>query len=99
MKWNCATPPPKKNSGYLRQVCLQAVFSISGLRYAVGEGYVDIVELVPHVVGRGVQQDLDLVPELVGGGTFALREQDVVVRELGPRVRQRESDGGGEKIT
>lgn len=75
-------------------MCLQAVFSISGLRYAVCKGYVDIVELVPHVVGRGVQQDLDLVPELVGGGTLALREQDVVVRELGPRVRQRESDGG-----
>lgn len=78
----------------LSQVCLQVVFSISGFRYAVCEGYVDIVELVPHFVGRGVQQDLDLVPELVGGGTFALGVQDVVICELAPRVWQREPDRG-----
>ena len=81
----------------LSQVCLQAVLSISSFRYAVGEGDVDVVELVPHVVGRGVQQDFDLVPELVGGSALALGVQDVVVRELGPRVRQRESDRGKKK--
>lgn len=73
-------------------MCLQAVLGISSLRYAVGEGHVDVVELVPHFIGCGVQQDFYLIPELVGGGSLALGEQDVVVGELGPGIWQGESD-------
>lgn len=72
-------------------MCLQAVLGIGGFRYAVREGHVDAVELVPHFVGRGAHQDFDLVPELVGGSAFALRVQNVVVCELGPRFWKRES--------
>lgn len=82
---------------YPGQVRLQAVLGVGGLRDAVCERYVDVVELVPHLVGRGVEQDLDLVAQLVRGSAFALGVQDVVVRELGPRVRQRASDGGPRK--
>lgn len=77
----------------LSQVSLQAVLGISGLWYTAGEGYVDVVELVPHFVGRGVQQNFYLIPELVGCSSFALGSQDVVVRELGPWVWQRQSEG------
>lgn len=70
--------------GDLCQVGLQAVLSIGSFRYAVGEGYIDIVELVPHLIGCGVQQEFDLIPELVGGSTLTLGEQDVVISELGP---------------
>ena len=87
---------PRRKAVDLSQVCLQAVLSIRGFRYAVREGHVGVVELVPHFVGRGAQQDLDLVPQLVGGGSFALGVQDVVVCEPGPRVRQGESDRGKE---
>lgn len=72
-------------------MCLQAVLGIGGFRYAIGEGHIDAVELVPHVVGGGAHQDLDLVPELVRGSAFALRVQNVVICELGPRFWKRES--------
>lgn len=86
--WN----KPCRKGDDLSQVCLQAVLGITGFWYAVGEGYVDIVELVPHFIGSGVQQDFYLIPELVGGSSLALGMQDVVICKLGPRVRQRDSD-------
>ena len=67
---------------------LKAVLGVRRLRHAAGEGYVDLVELVPHLTGRGVHQHLNLIPELVRGHTLALGVEKVVVREIGPRVGQ-----------
>lgn len=67
---------------HLGQVSLQAILGIGHFRDAVGEGYVNGVELVPHLVGSDVQQHLDLVTELVGHCTFTLRVQDVVIGEF-----------------
>lgn len=75
---------------------LQAVLCVGRFRYAVGEAHVDAAELVPHFAGCGAHQHLHLLPQPLGGGALALRVQDVVIRELGPRFWKRESGRVGE---
>lgn len=50
---------------HLSQVSLQTVLGIRHFRDAVGEGYVNVIELIPQLVGGGVKQHLGLITELV----------------------------------
>lgn len=83
-----------RGSGYLGQVGLDLALGVGCLSNAVGEGDVHLVELVPHLVGRHHQQVFDAVPQLGGGCPFALGAEDVVIRELGPRLWHRDPGGG-----
>ena len=71
---------------------LEFVPGVSGLLDALGEAHVDVVPLFPHVVGAHVQTILHLVPQLSRAGAFALRALNVVVAELGPRLRYGQTD-------
>ena len=89
--------PKGRGSGYLGQVGLNLVLGVGCLGNAVGEGDVHPVELAPHLVGRHHQQVFDVVPQLGGGCPLALGAEDVVVRELGPRLRHRDPGVRGGK--
>lgn len=80
--------------GYLGQVCLDLALGVGDLGDAAGEGVVDLAELAPHLIGRAHEQALGAGSQLGRGGAGALRAEDVVVREPGPRLRHRDPAGG-----
>lgn len=83
--------------GYLGQVCLDLALGVGGLGDAAGEGVVDFAELAPHLVGRAHEEALSAGAQLGRGRARALRAEDVVVREPGPRLRHRDPAGGEDR--
>lgn len=73
-------------AGYLGQVCLDLALGVGRLSDAAGEGIIDLAELTPHFISCAHEEALGAGSQLGRGGSGALRAENVVVREPGPRL-------------